>query len=129
MDEGSLGWAVRRKTKTERKSLKERHSKYCKWMIMSQGVFPWMREEAENAESLPRKEEAEEGSPEPATSPVYPSLTQLPSALPTPLSTSSANPGERDCLESRRTNRLDFKMDAKKPMLQNKEGGGDSRNH
>lgn len=80
MEEESLGRSVSRKVKAEKKLMNERHGKCCKFMIISQGVSHWMREEADGTRPTPVKEAMAEGT----VMSGYPSLTQLPSAPPPP---------------------------------------------
>lgn len=69
-----------RKVKAEKKLMNERHGKCCKFMIMSQVVSHWMREEVEGTRPTPAKEAMAEG----IVMSGYPSLTQLLSAPPPP---------------------------------------------
>lgn len=84
LEEKAQGRSVNRKTKTERKALKEKHGKYCKFMIMCQGVSHWMKDEVEEAGPQPEKQEQKGVTAELVTPTAYPCLTQLPSAPPPP---------------------------------------------
>lgn len=60
LHEEALGQSVNRKTKGEMKTLKEKHGKCCKWMIMCQGIASWLKEYVEKSEPSPEQEEKKE---------------------------------------------------------------------
>lgn len=56
LEEEPTGRFVSRKVKAEKKLMKEKHGKYCKFMIVCQGVSQWMKEEVDETGPTPAKE-------------------------------------------------------------------------
>lgn len=77
LEEESLGRFQGRKLKAEKKLMMEKQSKYCKLMIVSQGVSHWMQEEVDDIKPALKKKAEAEGK-------LYPSLKDFLSAPPPP---------------------------------------------
>lgn len=77
LEEEHVGRFLGRKVKAEKKVMMEKQGKYCKLMIVCQGVSHWMKEEVDETRPALAKEAVAEGT-------LYPSLTQLLSAPPPP---------------------------------------------
>ncbi|KAL3991241.1 protein NEDD1 [Sarotherodon galilaeus] len=84
LEEELMGRLVSRKVKAEKKLMKEKHGKYCKFMIMCQGVSQWMKEEVDETGPTPAKEGKKGATADLISTSGYPSLTQLPTAPPPP---------------------------------------------